>query len=64
MKMIWTCWSPKRRRPTTGMRVRRESRSAVDTDRSTDGALPGIELPGGLKPAYPRGQDPWDVWSS
>ena len=66
-KIKWTRWSPKREGPTAVIRVRREriqSRFAAQADCLTVGALPGIELPGGVPPTYPRGPDPWDVRGS
>ena len=42
--------------PHSQQQERSQSRSAVEADCQTVGALLGIELPGGVPPTYPQGQ--------
>ena len=54
--------------PTTGVKVMKErtqSGSVVEAYVWPNaGALPAIELSGGLPPTYSQGPDPWGVWDS
>ena len=61
MKMMRTRMEAQEEKPIAGMSERSQSRSAVGADLWTVGALPRIELPGGVPPTYPRGPGPWDV---